>query len=289
MWQMSDIDMVTLRQELVALYSDMSKHAAYQTIPDFVANALDYQVSINEEWRGDRVRLDYIQSYLLDRQFIRWADFGANTGLFSLSLAHADPGRQVLAIEANPKHAAFIRRIADAFKLNNVEVIGRPLAIDDLESIPPQDVMLHLNVLHHAGMDFDKGRVTGPGDFMAYAETYLHRLRASSNMLVFQVGSNLWGDKTLPIVDYQEDAEKLILFAGVLNRAGWEIEDISYAAKDANKKIAYRPVPRVFVDSLAGSPSESEVATALDGYRLSSHTGEFYRRPLFICRRNVSG
>jgi hypothetical protein len=275
---MKTVDKEAFKAELAGLYSDLSKHSAYQSIPDFVARIIDYQVPINEDWRGDRVRLDYILSRLSDRSLHHWGDIGANTGFFSLSLANADPQKQVLAIEANPNHADFIRRIGEVFELANLQVMGRPIAIDDLATIPRQDVLLHLNVLHHAGADFDKGFVTGPDDFLPYAETYLRRLHACTRVLVFQVGTNLWGDKGRPIIDYREDAAKLKLLSQLLCSSGWHIDDVAYATRTIGGAIAYEPLsPRL----RAGT--QAEQTTALAGFDLSSHIGEFYRRPLFFC------
>lgn len=265
---MKIINAEALKAELTDLYSDLSKHSSYQSIPGFVADAIGYQVEINEDWRGDRVRLDYILSRLSGNNYRRWGDFGSNTGFFSLNLAHDDPGRHVLAIEANANHADFIRRVASAFELGNLEVIGRPMAIDDLQSIPRQDVLLHLNVLHHAGADFDVGRVNGPDDFLSYAQTYLERLHECTRILVFQLGTNLWGDKSRPIIDYRDDDAKLVLLSQLLVRSGWRIEDVAYATRGVDGLIQYQSV---------------NAAEGLSHLGLSSHVGEFYRRPLYIC------
>lgn len=279
---MKNIDTEAFKAELVGLYTDSSKHSAYQSIPEFVSRALGYQVQINEDWRGDRVRLAYILAHLQGHDLHHWGDFGANTGYFSLSLAHDSTARQVLAIEANPTHANFIQRIADVFEMDNITVVGRPVAIDDLETIPHQDVLLHLNVLHHAGADFDKDRVTGPDDFLAYAQTYLERLHACTRILVFQVGTNLWGDKSKPIIDYREDAAKYHLLSQLLLRSGWNVDDVAYPAWREGKPVCYQSISSAIPEPTS-SAATRELQAALDELDLSRHIGEFYRRPLFIC------
>lgn len=265
---MKTFDAEALKKELARLYSDSSKHSSYQSVPGFVADAVGYQVKIDEDWRGDRIRLDYILSRLSGPEYRSWGDFGANTGFFSLSLAHADPGRRVLAIEANPNHAAFIRRIADAFGLGNLEVIGRSITSHSLGSIQRQDVLLHLNVLHHAGLDFDVGCFEEPDGFLPYAQDYLSKLRECARVLVFQMGTNLWGDKSKPIIDYRDDEAKLALLTQLLVRSGWSIEDTAYATRGHDGVIRYQSV---------------KSANDLGLLALSNHVGEFYRRPLFIC------
>lgn len=279
-----------LKETLSRLYMDRSKHSSYQSIPDFVANAIDFRVEIKEDWRGDRVRLAYIESRLSSLHLRNWCDFGANTGFFTLTMAHQHRDRHVLAIEANPAHASFIETITSAFGMKNVEVLGEPVTFETLQPLPPQDVMLHLNVLHHAGMDFDQGLVTGPEDFFDYAEKYLRLLRGCTRHLVFQMGSNLWGDKSRPLIDHREDAAKLVLFSDLLTRAGWHIDDVSYAARTSDARVAYR--------SLSGpSLSQANPAVALikpndidallAPFNLDQHPGEFYRRPLFICSQSL--
>ena len=275
---MSELDKGALRDTLSRLYADMSKHSTYQTVPDFVSEVIDYQVQIDENWRGDRVRLRYFERRLAGHAGRRWADFGANTGFFSLSLAHADPARQVMAIEGNPNHATFIRTIAEAFDLSNVEVLSRAVTIDDLDTLPTQDVMLHLNVLHHAGADFDAGRVDTADDFLGYAHTYLMRLRARVGTLVFQVGTNLWGDKGKPVIDYTDDVGKLVLLADLLRNAGWRIESVAYPTRPADGPIEYVDLPAGL--DLA---DRAAIGLALAPYNLHEHRGEFYRRPLFVC------
>lgn len=276
---MSKLDKDALRKTLSPLYADMSKHSAYQTVPDFVAEAIDYQVQIDEGWRGDRVRLRWFERVLAGRHGGRWADFGANTGFFCLSLAKADPSREVLAIEGNPNHAKFIRTIAEGFNLRNLEVLSRAVEIEDLELLPEVDVMLHLNVLHHAGSDFDSGKLKTPKDFLHYARNYLELLRGRVGTLVFQMGTNLWGDKTKPIINYADDTGKLLMFAALLRDAGWQVDRVAYPTRPAeDRDIEYVDLPRNL--DLADSAA---IHTALSPFNLGAHRGEFYRRPLFLC------
>ena len=275
-----------LKASLASLYSDKSKHSSYQSVPDFVAKVIDYQEAIQENWRGDSVRLSYIESRLASKELVNWCDFGANTGFFSLTLAHRYPERQLLAVEANPNHAAFISKIIQAFHMGNIQVLGEPITLETLAKVQGQDVMLHLNVLHHAGADFDKGLVSGTDDFLTYAEEYLRRLRKCTRKLVFQLGSNLWGDKSKPIIDHRADAEKLALFAGLLQRAGWRIDEVAYAANNEGRSIEYRALSFDVTSALESDLpriSMPKIESALEHFNLSNHIGEFYRRPLFIC------
>jgi hypothetical protein len=277
------LDKAALRQRLSRLYADMSKHSTYQTVPDFVSDAIDYQVAIDEGWRGDRVRLRWCERVLADERGRRWSDFGANTGFFSLSLAHADPTREILAIEGNPNHAEFIRAIAEGLGVRNLHVLSRAIALDDLDTLPLQDVMLHLNVLHHAGVDFDAGMVVSRDEFLAYAGTYLQRLRCRVGRLVFQVGTNLGGDKARPIIDHADDVGKLLLLARLLHDAGWHIERVAYPTRPLDDSaIEYVDL----VESLDLTDRDA-IRAALVPFNLRNHRGEFYRRPVFLCSNRL--
>lgn len=268
-----------LRNRLMTLYSDASKHSSYQTFPDFVARYVGQQVSIDAGWRGDRVRLRYIEAALSGLDWRDCIDFGANTGFFGLSLARKFPTGRVLAIEANPVHAQLITDVAHAFHMSNVEVIGRPLSLDDLPLLSQRDVLLHLNVLHHAGSDFDSDKVKNNDDFVPYAREYLSRLRQCSKIMIFQMGTNRGGDKSSSLFDYEDDVGKLIFISEILRSSGWEVVRVAYPTRPENDMdIEYRDIPREI--DLADPDA---IGAALHPFRLAGHRGEFYRRPIFVC------
>jgi hypothetical protein len=276
-----------LTDELRSLYADASKHSQYQSLPAFVSEVIGYQEVIDQGWRGDASRLDYIRSRRLPASGEHWADFGANTGYFTLSLAKEHPETHFTAIEANDNHARFIRRIAEAFKMTNVTVQSAALGLNDLGSVPSVDVLLHLNVIHHAGHDFDQAHVPTIAAFDAYAVRYLRALRARAQEMVFQMGSNWGGDKALPLVPVSADTEKLNLMAGYLVNAGWELESIAYPRKDPGG-VVYHSVDAT-IPTLLQAPQrdKSSLASQLGDLNLDTFPGEFYRRPLFQCRRSA--
>ena len=281
---MTITDRDRLKERLSALYADLSKHSVYQNIPGFVSQALGFRVRIDEQWRGDQVRLSYIESRLSSPGLVNWCDFGANTGYFAFTLAHEHPERRILAVEANANHVEFMDLVRQAFDVSNVTLLGEAISLDSLDRIRGQDVLLHLNVLHHAGSDFDRDRVRGVEDFPAYAHEYLSRLTGCTRHLVFQVGTNLWGDKARPVVDYRDDASKLALLVDLLRNSGWDVGEVAYATRSEGA-VSYRPADTALTRALATGVSVDPVriGQALEGFRLHEHPGEFYRRPLFLC------
>jgi hypothetical protein len=283
---MTQPDPEIARAQLQALYGKVSKHSAYQTIPDFVSEALGYAETIQSHWRGDRNRLDYIGGKLTPAAGERWCDFGANTGFFTYTLAHRHPAARFVAIEANAEHAEFLTAIRQMFAIDNVEVAQRAIALDDLATLSGYDVMLHLNVLHHAGADFDRRYVSGVADFPAYAVAYLSALRAATRTLVFQIGSNLWGDKAHPLIASTDDVGKLNLISAWIRESGWRIAQIAYPkSAEEGAPIVYEDLDPAVVERLNHAHAALDPATlaqALRPFGLERHVGEFYRRALYI-------
>lgn len=278
--------MSDLKAELQKLYADASKHSVYQNIPDFVSAELGYTETIDENWRGDRPRLAYMVEARQPAPGESWLDFGANTGFFTLSLARQFPQTTFIAVEANANHARFISRVAQCFGMSNVEVIQRAVGLADLHELPHSDCLLHLNVLHHAGHDFDAHLVPAIGEFGDYARRYLGLLRGRTNAMFFQMGSNWGGDKQQPLVGVREDVEKLEAFSGWLLSAGWHVDEIAYATRGADARVRVRNLPASAYPHGAGDGviDPAALRSELDRFGLDDFPGEFYRRPLFSCR-----
>lgn len=277
--------MNTLKDELHRLYSDASKHSIYQNIPDFVSIELGYTEPIDEAWRGDRPRLAYLLSKRIPAPGEKWVDFGANTGFFTLSLARQYPKTTFIAVEANPNHVRFIDSVAHHFHLNNVETLHRAIGVSDLDNLPQCDFLLHLNVLHHAGHDFDINFVKNKHQFSQYAQVYLNRLHVRALGMLFQIGNNWGGDKSQPLVDMQDDARRLQTFFAWLHHAGWQTRAISYARHGHSGRIGYQDLSEhtrhaLIDDSVRGT---AILTKALGTFELDRFPGEFYRRPLFLC------
>jgi hypothetical protein len=275
-----------LKEQLQALYHDESKHAGYQSLPDFVREALGYNEVINHEWRGDKVRLDYISKELPWTDCSLVGDVGANTGFFTFSLARTFPAAEFVAYEANQKHALFMRLVIDYFGLKNVKVEEKLMSFDRLDILPRHDVLLLFNVLHHAGHDFDANLVKHVTDLEAYCIDYLNKIRDKSSQLIFQMGSNWGGNKALPIIPLKEDARKVCYMAGLLTKAGWTIRKAALPQRNADRNIFYQNFPEELTYDLNQNPdlaSIPKLGQFLEKLNLDQFIGEFYRRPIFIC------
>lgn len=276
--------MNALKDELRRLYADASKHSVYQNIPDFVSEELGYAETIDEAWRGDRPRLAYLTELRVPAHGERWIDFGANTGFFTLSLAKQYPHATFTAVEANPNHARFIERIANYFQMDNVEIVGRAIGLEELHLLPQCDFLLHLNVLHHAGHDFDTTLMPSRPHFAGYAQRYLALLRERAKGMFFQMGSNWGGDKNQPLVSAQNNVEKLKTFTAWLRSAGWHIRATGYARLENDNTVRYSGLTETEIHALNVESARTNplLETAIDRFSLKEFPGEFYHRPLFL-------
>ena len=275
------MEKVELKKKLDSLYNDNSKHSNYQNIPYFVSETIGYDVIINEEWRGDSARYKYLLDELEFTNGCQVCDLGANTGFFSLSLSYKFPNVNVTAFEGNKNHVEFMQMIKNYFCIYNLKIENVYIDFRYLERLSNYDIMLNLNVMHHAGVDFDKTLVSFDS-FKEYAIKYLKKVSTKTNALVLQMGFNYGGDKSVPIVELSDDIGKMIFIRSICKGTGWTFKKVAYIHRDEEGNLGYRNVPHHIVESIWNSDSSAvafeEYLSNLNLYNYS----EFYRRPIVI-------
>lgn len=262
---MSDRELLA---RLRALQADGSKHGSYQSLPSFVAEALGGDLDIDRSWRGDHHRLAWLER-VVDTPPRRVVDIGANTGFFLLSACHrwGVPG---VAYEPNPNHGDVVRAVAAAFDLEvRVETRGVDLAGAGAVT-EPGDLVILLNVLHHAGVEYDTDEVSAPTDVPAYATRYLERLRAPGARLLLQLGYRWGGALDAPIVEVDEVDRFVALNVAIAEDAGWQVDRVAVPEPDGDLHV----MRDVSVDA----------ARSGLGWSVPPGTREFNRRPLLLAR-----
>lgn len=270
------------------LYKDSSKHSTYQNIPCFVQEALGYQENINEDWRGDTARYNYILGFLQKIKVNSIVDIGANTGFFSHSLVKDLSDVSVTAVEPNSNHADFIREINTIFSLDNIKVIDKSLQIDDFDNFKDvYECALILNVLHHAGVDFDKDKVKQPSEVWDYLENYLSKFSKVSSLIILQLGYNWGGDKTQPIVPTNDLYQMLFNLCYSAKRSGWNIREVAYYFKRTQE---YKTVPQSILRIIDDNENEARdlFISWCSSMEISTNS-EFYKRPLLILDNSARG
>ena len=163
----------------------------YQNVPEFVSRALGYSEKIDEQWRGDTARYRYLVSNWISPD--NRSSMSARTRASSLSVGAPDSDARITAVEGNANHASFIRRLAELFQMTNVAVLSAYADAAGLLRLPECDTMLLLNILHHAGVDFDVGLVPEPQRMADYAVEYLRRVRTWAGLGRLPDGLSLGG------------------------------------------------------------------------------------------------
>jgi len=270
------------KEQLKERYAELSKHAQYQTVPESLALKLGVQFEVNEEWRGDRPRYPSILDYARQHAAKRILDVGANTGYFALSLAEDIPEAALTACELNSTHAEIIGLLAELGGYGNISVTDRPADLVNVDTFGTFDLALHLNILHHAGHDFDKALVPDREAFMDYGVEYLKRFAKTTTRMVFQMGYNWGGNKQLPLVPVKDQEGKVRFTVQLMEKAGWTIEHVAIARPGTGTfPVEYEVI------SLAELLAHSDVQAYLIQRYGEVVWSEFYQRPLWFCKASV--
>ena len=192
---MPDVDNAPLTPALLLdLWRSAGKHGIYQQLPKFLSDDFGgVEAPVDERWRGDRSRLDYLRTRI-DFSGQRVIDIGANTGFFSLTLAH-DDSATVTAVEPDPANRDFLKAVGRHYGMTKLTVSDTPVTLETVDSLPTSDLVLLLNVLHHAGDDFDGRHVASAEALAEYMQEYLARLAKTTRRMIFQLGYNWCGNK----------------------------------------------------------------------------------------------
>jgi len=151
---------------------------------------------------------------------------------------------------------------------------------DNIEELPQADVLINLNVIHHAGRVFDCDVVTRLGGWAAYAQSYLEKLSHKGRYLFFQTG-NTW-----PAARLFQNTEAPEFLSGILGRSGWRVIDVGIFDKLPELTLSsysltmMASIPRIWCQ-------RNTTTDLVDYYHernlLASFPTGLAQRPLFFC------
>ena len=129
----------------------------YQSLPKIFLDKYNKFLSKNyvaDQISLDKQRLDFLKQNLnIDN--INITECGSNLGYFCLSLSNQNT-KKIIGYEPinNYAHASnIISKLLGVHK--NVFFHGRGIDLSDIEKLEPSDLYIELNVLHHAGSQYD--------------------------------------------------------------------------------------------------------------------------------------
>ncbi len=287
------LEMFDAVQELRYLLDTDSKHENYQLLPPFLPKEFLQSLGKVKRTRLDRERFAWF-TLNYDFKDCSVIEIGANAGYFSTRLAN-EYNSKVIAYEPYANHANAIKLIA---KLGNIgedriDVIQEQVNINNIKNLPKVDIILFLNVLHHAGYDFDKKYVKSINDWEVYAVNYLRNLGGKSRKMVFQIGYTLGGIAE----NLCKEGDIFDFTVNMLRKSGWEPfvcgalskvpknkREAMYINVDINryhtvlkckKSLIYKAISRIGneVRRIVELPNASEITSC-----------RFAQRPLFLCK-----
>ena len=209
-----------------------SKFENYQEIPEFILNKL-LKESIEIKYKQnqlslDKARLNFLTSNL---KFFpkRILEIGSNMGYFAFSFLN-DFNTKVIAYEPIKDYAELITLLSKLLKIEKqINVYSKSVKLKNIKSLPMSDLIIELNVLHHAGNYFDKLDVKKLGGWRKYAAKRLRMYRRKTKYLFFQTGNS-------GKVAHFNSTKSVKFISKLLKDSGWKIVAFG-TIKNLNKLI----------------------------------------------------
>lgn len=192
----------------------------YQEIPSFILKNLKNNVNFSK-YRTDQIKLDTPRYNFLTKNIKKIpksvVEIGSNIGFFILNLAY-HYRCNAIGFEPIKNYSNVTNEFA---KLNQIEKIiksyPKSITLENIKNLPSSELIIELNVLHHAGNYFDTKTVNKLGGWRNYAKKRLRLLSKKAPNLFFQTGNS--GKQNLfPSKDSVKFISKL------LKESGWKIK-----------------------------------------------------------------
>jgi hypothetical protein len=207
-------------------------------------------------------------------------EIGGNLGYICLRLVQ-ELGLQATCLEPIEDYVRISNWLARGFGLEHLYQSRRAFVLwENIEHLPQVDVLINLNVIHHAGRVFDCDVVARLGSWGAYAQSYLEKLAYKGRYLFFQTG-NTW-----PSARLFGNTEAPEFLAGILGRSGWRVIDIGICAKLPELGLSsyslseLGSIPRIWCQRNA---TTDLVDYFHESRLLASFPTGLAQRPLFFC------
>ncbi len=204
------------------LEESSDRFSNYQGFPDFIFDKIpefrDFKYKINQI-NLDSSRYKWLKESLNNKPN-SVLDIGANLGFFSFSLIN-DLKIKVDLYEPYKAYYDFAKNLCDLLKFKKkMKMFNKCIDLDEISKIQSYDLIINLNILHHAGIFFDNLKFNEFDSWFEYSKTYLKKLRIKSKYLFFQVGNLANGKPIFETKDFFEVLSKLFKLSG------WQIENI---------------------------------------------------------------
>ncbi len=189
----------------------------YLQLPRSLAEELDFENKY--DYKGVQARFEYIRSFFEDNSFADIVNIGGNCGYFSLSLLDENLAEEAIVYDIKADILEIGEKIARAMNISDrCKFEEKMINLEELKTLPPANVLIFQNVLHHAGDYFDQELVKDIG-WGEYARQFMAGLRELYDYAVFAVGFK-WNKPKYWQVDKDKRRGE---FQNILADADWEI------------------------------------------------------------------
>jgi hypothetical protein len=277
-------------QELdTALLKVSERFSNYQRLPPFMENAVT-AAGYAFEYAPDQLDLDAARFGFLDRGLkldgLSVAEIGCNLGYFILRLA-SEYGCRATGFEPIEGFQTCIDRMAVIGEVeSSIYVQPRGIGISDIATLSPVDLLIELNVLHHAGAVFDQVAVSELGGWEAYARARLTALALKGDYLLFQAGNSSGDDRLFP----SESAGTFM--HDMLSASGWEVVRVGSISDLTQLGYADTPGNRpenVMTYECHRNSDSGQVEYMRHGVLCGQLPTGLANRPIWLCRSLHSG
>ncbi len=274
------------RKKLIELLKEESKHSGYQMLPPCLVEVMgEAPAGLVGDKRQDASRYDWFNCKW-DSSVNSIIDIGANLGYFSFR-ALKDFNVKINAYEPYEPHAEAMSIIRELCGFNPEEVIisNKSVGMKEIDALPAADLLILLNVLQHAGEDFDSDMVLSIEGWRDYAIGYLKKLRNKTRLMFFQMGYTWKGYEG----KLCQDNDIIDFTVKLLDEAGWHIRHCGIA-KDISRPLYYEDYEvsisrhnAVFLPELNGFTGK--VKKNIMNFLHPEYLGiyRFAQRPLCMC------
>ena len=267
------------------LEKNLDKFGNYQTFPkSFLKkfnNNLSSQYSINQ------VRLDNARYQFLTENIklnnIDIVEFGSNLGYFCLSIAQ-DYDSFITGYEPIENYSHCSQIISEIMEWENkVKFHSMPVRLNDIAKFKKADLLIELNVMHHAGSFFDQESVSTVKDWEKYAINRLLEIKNRYRRIFFQTGNMLNGKVLFP----SELSVKYIY--NLLKEAKWNVKKIGMISDLSSINFKYNSYTEEQLNEIPQYKCRRDTMTNQVSYQEVQTKKVFFlktglaNRPLWIC------
>ena len=274
------------------------RHGNYQEIPPSIPQHLRQKLPEYPKTRLESARFDW-----LDRHGIftnkRIVEIGGNLGYFSIRATSERDATSVVYEPDNRLGTVMSLMAALSGVTDRIQIRNTPVQLSNWPDMPAADLVINLNVIHHAGQEFDKSIIKTPDDWRSYAVEFLRLLTKVAPLMAFQTGF-LWSDTADRLVPRGCDINQWI--GDLLNESGWRVLHSSKAIRKNNgwtyEDIIQGPGPREEHDGFLKAGTKALLPTPVQtrirlvkrklftSAATEAETQRFALRPLYVCERH---